>query len=541
MLSEKGRLVDTPPLRLLLKIFEANLTGILYLKKEETLKVLYFHRGKFTWAISNAEEDRLEVILIRRAALGATELESMKRELQPPEQVGKILVEKGLITLEELIAASREQLHAILSGVLAWRSGTFQFVRDTPPEKLLSLDLDIPEIVQRTIRENLEMDVIWREIGSLQIELRASDDAERRRQYRPSEEQREVLAAFNPPARLESVLSRHSGERSHSLVRQVYYLLQVGLLEKTAWVPPLEPAPAPEPAVVPPFPPIPPPMEDQAPPRDEPAAPTPPPTPPMPTKSRKSNLTSYLWLILGLIFILGSLLLWLLMSGREPHRPANPDSAQNPPNQPIAAEPSAAPVDPAASPGVVPGTSTAGETAAAGETAPPPTAEPKPETGAAPKPTEAAPAKPVETGSAQNPADKKPLSPTPSTGETKPTPPPPAKPAAEPIDPARAFARGDLAAAAAAWKEEIRRGGIRYSIFLELDCQAESVRYAYEQITDKAAFFLLPRSRNGSTCFVVLWGKYRSEKEARDGLQRLPASFWKQSEPPEIVEVGRYL
>ncbi|HNX98506.1 MAG TPA: DUF4388 domain-containing protein, partial [Candidatus Aminicenantes bacterium] len=175
MIHEKGDLQDASPILLLFRVHERGLTGILHLKQDETQKVLYFHRGRFTWAISNAAVDRLETVLVQGGRCTREAVEALG-SLPTGEHVGKALVEAGVVTLEELIAGSRDQLKGIVASVLFWNRGSYQFTLDPPPEKIVSLDLEIPVLVWEILSSGAPMDPIWKVIGSLQIELVADAD-----------------------------------------------------------------------------------------------------------------------------------------------------------------------------------------------------------------------------------------------------------------------------------------------------------------------------------------------------------------------------
>ena len=83
---------------------------------------------------------------------------------------------------------------------------------------------------------------------------------------------------------------------------------------------------------------------------------------------------------------------------------------------------------------------------------------------------------------------------------------------------------------------------VKYSILLEMDCLKASVRIAYGQMTDKENFFLLNKtSRDGRRCWLVLWGKYRTQDEAALGMKLVPEYFTKQSNPPSVIELEPYL
>jgi hypothetical protein len=104
------------------------------------------------------------------------------------------------------------------------------------------------------------------------------------------------------------------------------------------------------------------------------------------------------------------------------------------------------------------------------------------------------------------------------------------------------FASGDFTRAGDLWRQELITTRIRYSILLEMDCLKASVRIAFRQATDRDNFFVLNKtSRDGRHCWLALWGRYRTQDEAALGLKLIPQYFWKQSEPPSVVELQPYL
>jgi hypothetical protein len=232
MVIEKGSLKDISAMKLLLTIFEQGLTGVLYIKRANILKVLYFNRGKMIWAISNSDVDKLENILAAKDLVPMETINKVKKQGKISDSIGKLLVAKGLITLEELIESSKEQLRRIIISVLKWKDGGFQFLKDAPPERLLSLDLDITQFVIDYIVEEVDVSDIWKEIGSLQVEFIKNPDEQKVARYHLSDKQKELLNSFDGEKKLEPILSRHSGGHRESLLKIVYFFLTAELLIK---------------------------------------------------------------------------------------------------------------------------------------------------------------------------------------------------------------------------------------------------------------------------------------------------------------------
>lgn len=529
MISEKGTLKDTPVMKLLLAVFEQTLTGILYVKNEEVLKVLYFNRGKLIWAISNSDEDKLENILGARDLVDPNILLKVKREAHVSESIGKILVEKGLITLEELIDSSKIQLKRIIFSILKWKTGGFQFVKDAPPERLLSLDLSITNFIVDFILDEMDISDIWKEIGSLQVELIKNPDEEKINKYRLSEKQITLLNSFSGKDKLEAVLSRYSGGHRESLLKIIYFFLMSELLIKKEF----ELADSsvfeedagfeyfhteeqePEPEEIVPVKTIP--KQSQT--EEEPGsfmfstsslAPT---EEEIFSEAKTRKIKTATWILVIFVLILGGIILLILplMLNENPidRIKSTPDTAAGPAGGDIIT------ID-----------------------------ERKPEV---------AKTDDQKTGEPGSDISETPLAIKTSPGDLIPTPgekpagqeekkSPEEKPKLPPGKSALAyFQEGNMITAGDIWKQELLNAGVKYSILLELDCQKESVIGAFGRVEAKEGFFILNKPSQGRTCFLVLWGKYQTREEAAVGLKLIPRYFWSQPNPPEVIDVVKYL
>jgi hypothetical protein len=549
MIPDKGNLNEITPLKLLLAMDEQNQTGILSFRKNETLKVFYLNQGKISWAISSDEEDKIEHVLLAKKLVNPEALAPYLAGNKISESFGKILVENGLITLETLINASREQLKRIATSIMFWNSGSYQLELESPPTRLVSLELEIAPLVANYIQAHMDVNIIWEELGSLSGELQQAFDQEKKLQYTLDAEQQEVFACFHEPQRLETVLLRFPAERKHTILKIMYFFLITGLLikkeaEKATSLdfneldklfghdqPPSQSAvnvelpamineaeirdipsldlpdipdfpagvkvPSPELANL-----IPDPRNE---PKDELAEIRPSPKPgkpqirvqPLLPEKQKSRWLSVSFLSILLAAIAIGLFLWINRTPKntEPEgvnvRPAAHARQKTPEQQKPAP--------------VAPKTEQPPTTQSAAQTVPkkvePPVTGTKPET---------------------------------TVPETK-------APLASFTNAKQAFTAEDFETAGKLWRQEILADKITHSILLEMDCLKESVQSAYQQITDKEVFFILNRVKDGRTCWLVLCGKFRTQNEATQNLRLIPEYFFRQSEPPRVIELEPYL
>jgi hypothetical protein len=232
MFEEKGSLSEVPAIKIVLSIFEEELTGILYLKNAETLKVLYMNHGKLVWAMSNSPNDKIEDILIARGHSDAETIKNARSEGSVSSSIGKLLVEKGHLKLEQLVEVTKVQAGRIIKSVLSWDHGGYQFVKEPPPERMFTLDINLMNFIFNFVLKELDMTFVWREIRTARIHLERTKNQEKIDTYNLTEREMSFLENFTEGTSIESVLSRYAGSHRDTLLRFVFFFLSSGLLER---------------------------------------------------------------------------------------------------------------------------------------------------------------------------------------------------------------------------------------------------------------------------------------------------------------------
>lgn len=495
MNSEKGSLQDTRPIKLFIRICAKNLTGTLLLKNESNVITIYFNRGSFTWALASGPEYSLEKQLLKLGFISGQILDQLSLDTQEDAQKGKFMVEKGLITLEELIQASKAQITAIISAGLEMHGGTFQFISEALPQRLLSLDLNVAEFIHQHIMSGLDMGEVWKSIGSLQSEFQRLEDSRLEQIFVFNQEIRDVLLCFEREPTLEKVVLHFSERDKFSIVKTVYYLLSCELLQKKEFE-----LASPEEFNAMPFN-----LEDNLAPgtetqvdssyslgdaeledMEEIGEPNAQPVQETPFSPKVKRPFSLLWVMLVLIAAL-SIAIFLLFKGSDDQstlpvriisetkteQPSRPPEKKVPPEADVVEEVS----DPLVA-----------------------------------RKTEPAPVTPLSENREQlkdQAMDQ--------------------------------FVKGNWLAAADIWKHHLAASGFSHSILLEFVCQKTSVNKAFAEIQEKNNFFLLARPRESQDCFYILYGLYASAEEAGQAILRVPRYFREQQHPPRVIELKSYL
>jgi hypothetical protein len=491
MIPENGSLGDIPAFRIFLSVFEKKETGILHLKKGNLLKILYFNEGKFTWSFSNSEEDRLESMLLSRNMMNDHALKEIKRNPEFLSSPGRILVETGQITFEQLIFLTCEQLQQIFSSVLLWTEGDFRFVHGAPPNRLVLHQLEIPQFIYRGLTGKVDREMVERDVGPLELQLVKTSEVEKLNHYPLTPEQNQILEAFGGGERMDAIVSRFSANGEETL-QLIYFLFLLELLARREVRPDTVHArPQEQIREVSDDKPLAITLNPDSPPADEMERmekhDTPPGVKPPISEEDPSRPNRFRFLLIAVFLVLAMIsLVGVLTTPTSRNQPAPP--AKIPPPDIPASRPVAG-VQPKGVPPV-----SNQEIGVQKSNKPQPGPEGKPEAA-------------ITTGD----------------------------------DSSVLFTKGRLTEAAEQWKREFRRSPAAYSIFLELDCQKDSVLDAYDRISRRGDFFILPRRRSGKTCFLVLWGKFATQNEAAAALKEIPPSFFLQRDPPRIVALAIYL
>ena len=498
MLNEKGLLSEIPIVKLLLIIFEEELTGILYIKRSDIVKALYFRNGELVWASSNSELDKIENILVSKGLVKSIIIEELKEENKLVKPIGKLLLERGVITLGEFIKFTKEQLENIIISVLKWREGEYRYVKEPPPDNQFNLDFNIMSFVFKFIVNDLDESVIIEEVGSFRTKLFRTFDEKKLEKYSLTDKQKELLVIFNDQINLEDFLSKHSKAQRGSLLKIVYFFLMAGILTKDEFELPEEDQDVKK--------------EDFKDDLDE-----------YKIGAKQENLFeineykeegkdknqvkkekdfdiqkmiseeekqgksfNFIILFVVLIFIIGTIILYLLLSESKKEDKIDKSNKENIINV---------------------------------EEMKPVIKKDNKKSDKSQINNEKNIQKREENKTKTNFISEK----------------------AEVSDALGYFKRGEYEIAAKVWKKELKRKKVKYSILLEYDRLEESVLKAYSNIKNKNRFFIMIKKKNGRIGFLVMWGMFDTEKDAGKALRELPVFFQTQKPPARVFDLEQYI
>src|SRR5678815_1741659 len=158
----RGSLSETPLPQVLRRIFLEGLKGTLTLVRGDETRHLFFEKGELRTATSSREGQRIGAFLKRRGWITDQDLSWALETVakQGRARLGKILVEKGLVSRQVLDAEMRRLVEEIVFSTFEWSDGEYRFQSSTgvlDPD--VALTLSTAAVIVEGIRRLPESEV----------------------------------------------------------------------------------------------------------------------------------------------------------------------------------------------------------------------------------------------------------------------------------------------------------------------------------------------------------------------------------------------
>ena len=178
-------------------------TGRLTLQRPGDRAELYFQNGKLVYATHFNQDERIGDILVRMGRLTREQCNAALRiqhTQEPNKPLGAILVQRGMVSVEEIHKCIRLQIEEITYGLFGWTEGDFRFEPDvSPPPESVTIPLSIENIIMEGTRRIDEWTRIKDRIPNLDVIVRFSDQPARKSQRGQSDARR--MAGVRPNQR----------------------------------------------------------------------------------------------------------------------------------------------------------------------------------------------------------------------------------------------------------------------------------------------------------------------------------------------------
>ena len=149
---------------LLVDLHRHGATGSLKVEGPSYQKALYFRAGRILFGSSNDPRDQLGAILIESGKITPEQLEDVNSKVGPGNPLAKVLAETGFVNQRELSEAARAKVERILSDVIAYTAGSFEFEDGVLPKGAVDLKLSTERVVLAAVRRVTDRNFVLRHI-----------------------------------------------------------------------------------------------------------------------------------------------------------------------------------------------------------------------------------------------------------------------------------------------------------------------------------------------------------------------------------------
>ena len=143
-------------------------SGLLRFNLAGGSKSLYFQNGEIVYATSTFPQEEIGEILYGLGKFDREVLHGARQFANNEIPLGKILVDQGIITSQDLWAANKNQVETIAYNLFAFHEGSYVYIDVEPEqEKVISLSMTTQNLIMEGLRRVDERAVYMQKVKSL--------------------------------------------------------------------------------------------------------------------------------------------------------------------------------------------------------------------------------------------------------------------------------------------------------------------------------------------------------------------------------------
>jgi hypothetical protein len=146
-------------------------TGSLKIDGPSYQKALYFRSGRVLFGSSNDPRDQLGAILIENGKITTEQLDDVSSKVGPGNPLAKVLSETGFVSQRELQEAARLKVERILTDVVNYHAGSFEFEDGVLPKGAVDLKLATEALIVAAVRQVSDRAFVLRHLESMDVRL----------------------------------------------------------------------------------------------------------------------------------------------------------------------------------------------------------------------------------------------------------------------------------------------------------------------------------------------------------------------------------
>jgi tetratricopeptide (TPR) repeat protein len=210
-------------------------TGCLTVTDRSSFGYIYFDGGRVVYANVLHRPDRLGELLVRNGVITRDDLSAAMEQQarEPGRRLGRILVDRGSLTEEELVHYITIQIAEAVYHLFAWERGSFHFDPDELPQEegIVPVSINAESLLLEGARRVDEWSYIQKKLPSLDLIFALERDPRGEEGVELTPEQEKILP-FLDGTRSVQELVVESGLVEFDTAKAVYGLLQAGFVQR---------------------------------------------------------------------------------------------------------------------------------------------------------------------------------------------------------------------------------------------------------------------------------------------------------------------
>jgi hypothetical protein len=209
-------------------------TGILRVNNDDKEIRVYFQDGNIIYATGSQKEDRIGYLLLSKKLISKEQLQQCLIKAQREKiALGKILVEEGHISIEDLKEIIYEQTQEIIFDLFVWEKGEFEY-NDAKfnLEGMIITKISVVKLLLEASRRIDEMSVFRKQIPDDNIVFRASGDVQDKAESKLNTDEYRVMKLIDGTHSVKQICNA-SKLGDFELYKALYSLLTSGHIERS--------------------------------------------------------------------------------------------------------------------------------------------------------------------------------------------------------------------------------------------------------------------------------------------------------------------
>jgi hypothetical protein len=150
-------------------------SGVLSIERDGITKRVYLEDGEVIFAVSEDFDDRLGEYFLRTDRLTIDDLESVLPDLDGSVRIGTLLVQRNLISPEDLTEGVRTQIFDFLLDLFRWETGAWSFEEGSLPDREeIQLSRPMWDLILEAFKQERSFLRLRRMVGPLGVLLQLS-------------------------------------------------------------------------------------------------------------------------------------------------------------------------------------------------------------------------------------------------------------------------------------------------------------------------------------------------------------------------------